>query len=254
MKIFAIANQKGGAGKTTLSVHLAAALARDHSVLVVDADQQGSLSKAMGIDTDAEITLADVMLAPKDYALADATLTTAWGFSLVPADIQLAHKERRPDLGDETLLKRLLAAVDYDFVLIDCPPSAGLLTVNALAAADGVIIPTTATSFSLRGFAELLTTIETVQTHFNPDLTIATVVVNALESDSDSAAYLEELRQFVEPGQLFDPPIPRWTIFRRAIDTNTPLHDLAQTSAGRKLYADRASDLVDSLTERITHV
>lgn len=251
MKIIALANQKGGVGKTTLSVHLAAALAREHRVLAVDADQQASLSKAMQVFDEDKPTLADALLDPKTTPL--PVVPTSWGFDVVPADIQLAQKERRPELGDETLLKRLLAPLPYDFVLIDCPPSLGLLTVNALAAADAVVVVTESTSMALEGVDELLVTIDSVREHYNPALVVETAVVNAMEKDRDSALYFNQVADFFEPGVVFSPAIPRYVVFRRAIDTGTTLTNLAQTGQGRKEKADLASSLIDSLAERISN-
>jgi len=256
MKTIAVANQKGGVGKTTVTLLLASALAQKHRVLVVDADPQASLPKVMEIDTAERATLADYMLEPAALELVDVTTPSAWGFDVIPTDVALALKESRKTTADEFLLRKLLAGGEsrYDFVLIDCPPSLGSMTVNAFTAADSLLVVTEPARLALEGLSDLLQTCDVVQEHFNPALSIDTVVVNGMDSATASAERLAELRSGFDDGVVFERPIPNWVAIRETVEASRNLYAVAGTSWGRKRKANEAVRLFDELAERIANV
>lgn len=176
-RIFCIANQKGGVGKTTTSVNLAAGLAaQGQRVLLVDLDPQGNATMGSGIDKRAlRLSVYHVLIGQAGVAQVRAR-SESGGFDVLPSNRELAGAEvELVDLDDrETRLKSALAAVvsDYDFVLVDCPPSLSMLTLNGLCAAHGVIIPMQCEYFALEGLADLVNTIKRVAANLNPDLTV----------------------------------------------------------------------------------
>ena len=176
-RIFCIANQKGGVGKTTTSVNLAAGLAaQGQRVLLVDLDPQGNATMGSGIDKRAlRLSVYHALIGQAAVAQARAR-SDSGGFDVLPSNRELAGAEvELVDLDDrETRLKSALAAVvsDYDFVLVDCPPSLSMLTLNGLCAAHGVVIPMQCEYFALEGLADLVNTIKRVAANLNPDLTV----------------------------------------------------------------------------------
>ncbi len=180
-RIIAFANQKGGVGKTTTAVNLAAALAQaPRKVLLVDIDPQGNATMGAGVDKRAlENSVTEVLLG--ECAPRDALLATAEGYDLLPGngDLTAVEIQLMDAAGREGKLKAALAALDgnhYDYILIDCPPSLSLLTLNALAAADGVIVPMQCEYYALEGLSALIETIEALKHKLNPRLEIFGVV------------------------------------------------------------------------------
>lgn len=213
-RILAIANRKGGVGKTTTAVNIATAMAAaGRKVLVVDLDPQGNASTSMGIDKKgANISSYEVLLGLKK--LTDAVVwTDVPNFSMVPsssnlaaAEIELVGMENR-----EFALKRALQrdAVNYDYILIDCPPSLSLITVNALAAADGVIVPLQCEFLALEGVADLIKNINIVKKNFNPKLMLHGVVLTMYDKRNNLTQMVEDdVRNFFGK-KVYDTVIPR---------------------------------------------
>jgi chromosome partitioning protein len=180
-RIITVANQKGGVGKTTTAINLAASVAsRGHRVLLVDFDPQGNASSGVGYPrARVELSIYDALIG--DVELADTIrpteITTLWVVpattDLVGAEIELIGAERR----EQKLATRLASVADrYDFIIIDCPPSLGMLTLNALVAADGVIVPMQAEYFALEGLSALIATIERIKSAYNPRLVVEGVL------------------------------------------------------------------------------
>ncbi len=213
-RIVAVANQKGGVGKTTTAINLAASVAsRGHRVLLVDFDPQGNASSGVGWPRDrveksiydalvGECTMAEVIQPTDVSTLFVAPATT----DLVGAEIELISAERR-----ERVLADALAPIvaDYEYVVIDCPPSLGMLTLNALVAADGVVVPMQAEYFALEGLSALTSTIEKIKAAYNPHLTIDGVLFTMFDARLSVANQVKsEVAQFFGD-KVFTETVPR---------------------------------------------
>lgn len=212
MKI-AIANQKGGVGKTTTAINLATALAAaGKSVLLLDMDAQGNASTGLGIDRRArDCSIYDVILG--EASIAEATLPTAVpGLSIVPSTSALAGAEVEL-VGLDRRNRRLADAIDvapaYDFILTDCPPSLGLLTLNALTATDAVLVPLQCEFFALEGLSQLLDTIERVRSGLNPVLQLLGIVLTMADRRNRLSEQVVADVRAVMGAQVFETTIPR---------------------------------------------
>jgi chromosome partitioning protein len=212
-RVYALAQQKGGVGKTTTAINLGAALKeRGRRVLLVDLDPQGALSAGLGLDPLAlDRTIYDVLRNAR-ADLTSAIRSTEAGLDLAPANIDLAAAEIElvSEPGREQILKGKLAPVGdaYDYILIDCPPSLSLLTLNALTAAGGVIIPVQTQYFALRGMDLLFNTVEKVRARLNPKLKITGILPTMYDARTTHAReVLEELRETYGK-QVFNTAIP----------------------------------------------
>jgi chromosome partitioning protein len=218
VETYAIANQKGGVGKTTITLALAGELARrGAAVLVVDLDPQASATKVLGVDVDERPTVADVMLEPGRFSLGDVLVATEWGFTLAPAETALASRESRRATADEFVLRRHLHELDArDVVLIDCPPSLGLLTINALTAASQLIVVTEPSFLALQGIKELLDTYDLIREHYNHGLELAGVIVNRWERTIEHRRGVAEIERYFGDGLAWQPYLPKRTALQDA--------------------------------------
>ncbi len=250
-RILTIANQKGGVGKTTTAVNLAASLAAaEHRTLLIDVDPQGNAGSALGIRRDdAERSVYEVLI--DGLPLRDAVRKTELKFlDLVPASRHLvgAELELADVEGRESRLKRAVdeIASAYEYVIIDCPPSLGLLTLNGLVAAEGVMIPLQCEYYALEGLADVLKTIELVRTSANPGLKVDGIVLTMFSANNLSNQVADEIRRTFSH-QVFETVIPRNVRLSEAPSHGKPilLYDIA--SKGCQSYLDLAREVTARL-------
>ena len=248
--VLAMCNQKGGVGKTTSTINLGAALAEyGRRVLLVDFDPQGALSVGLGVQPHELDTTIYNLIMERSVTIDDVIRpTTVEGLDLLPSNIDLSAAEVQlvTEVGREQTLGRTLAPAleDYDYVLVDCQPSLGLLTVNALACADGVLIPLECEYFSLRGVALLMDTIEKVQDRLNPKLEITGIL--ATMYDPRTLHTREVMARVVEAfGELvFDTVINRTVRFPETTVAGEPITRWASKSAGAEAYRALAREVI----------
>ncbi|WP_447003361.1 ParA family protein [Saccharothrix isguenensis] len=249
-KILAVCNQKGGVGKTTSTINLGAALSEyGRRVLLVDFDPQGALSVGLGVHPhQLDQTIYNVIME-RNVAVGDVIMQTpVEGMDLLPSNIDLSAAEIQlvSEVGREHTLVRTLRPVieHYDYVLVDCQPSLGLLTVNALAAADGVLIPLECEFFSLRGVALLIDTIEKVRERLNPKLEITGIL--ATMYDPRTLHSREVMARVVEAfgDVVFDTVINRTVRFPETTVAGEPITSWAPRSAGAKAYRALAREVI----------
>lgn len=247
-RIIAVANQKGGVGKTTTAVNLAAALAEaGRKVLLVDLDPQGNATMASGVDKqDAHPTGCEVLL--EEAPIEDAIVRTEAGFDLLPGnrDLTAAELKLMDAIARETRLKEQLdkVASRYQLILIDCPPSLHLLTLNALAAADGVLIPVQCEYFALEGLTSLLDTVAAVQKRLNPELEIDGLLRTMYDIrnnlGNDVSAQLG--KHFGD--QLLRTVIPRNVRLAEAPSHGQPINLYDRSSRGAVAYLGLAGEMI----------
>lgn len=247
-QIIACANQKGGVGKTTTVVNLATYLAlAGESVLVVDLDPQGNTTSGFGLDR-AEIQHSVYEAIIDDTHVENLVVATIVpGLSIVPSSISLAgaEVELAPLPQRERRLTRILTEIvaAYDYILLDCPPSLGLLTVNALTAADAVIIPIQCEYYALEGLSQLIATINLVRNHLNPDLAIQGVVLTMYDPRTNLSAEVDaEVRKHLGAA-VFDTVIPRSVRLSEAPSYGLPIALYRPDSKGAEAYAALAVEL-----------
>nr|WP_205906791.1 ParA family protein [Corynebacterium stationis] len=249
--VISMCNQKGGVGKTTSTINMGACLADyGRKVLLVDLDPQGALSAGLGLNhNDIEDTIYDVMLDSQTSIHSAIVRTDVPGLDLVPANIDLSAAEIQMvnEVGREHTLARALRPVmkDYDFIIIDCQPSLGLLTVNALACSHGVIIPMECEFFSLRGLALLTDTVEKVAERINFDLEVIGILVTMFDRRTKHAR--EVMSRVVEyfDEKVFDTVITRTVRFPETSVAGEPITTWAPSSQAAKQYRDLAAEVIE---------
>jgi len=249
-RVIALCNQKGGVGKTTSAINLGAALAElGRRVLLVDFDPQGALSAGLGVQPHQLDRTSYNLLMERNVNIEDVLLKTAVpGIDLLPSNIDLSAAEIQlvGEVAREQTLARVLAPVrdGYDFVLIDCQPSLGLLTVNALTAAHGVIIPLECEFFSLRGVALLIDTIEKVQHRLNPELKLDGILATMYDGRTlhGREVFSRVLEAFGDT--VFDTVISRTVRFPETTVAGEPITSWAPSSAGAKAYRNLAREVI----------
>ncbi len=254
-RIFCIANQKGGVGKTTTTVNLAAGLAQvDQRVLVVDLDPQGNATMGSGVDKrKLSRSVYDVLLSQADI-VASRQVSPGGGYHVLGANRELAGAEvELVDLDQrERRLKRALAAVadDYDFVLIDCPPSLSLLTLNGLCAAHGVIVPMQCEYFALEGLSDLVNTIKQVHANLNPELQIIGLLRVMFDPRVTLQQQVSEQLRAHFGDKVFDTVIPRNVRLAEAPSYGQPGVVFDPSSKGALAFVEFARELVRRLAPK----
>ncbi len=247
-RVISFSNQKGGVGKTTTCVNLAAYLATmGKKVLLIDLDPQGNATTGLGFSKNLKKTVYGILIdgeGVQGYALP----TALEGLSLLPSTIDLAGAEVELvyKKGRERILKGALDAVkgDYDYIFLDCPPSLGLLTINALTASDGVVIPIQSEYYALEGLSQLINSIRLVRSHLNPRLEVEGVVLTMYDGRSLIAREIAaEIRKFFTK-KLYDTVIPRNVRLAEAPSHGKPivLHDAK--CAGARAYCALAEEFL----------
>jgi chromosome partitioning protein len=248
-RVIAIANQKGGVGKTTTTVNLSACLAvKGQRVLTIDIDPQGNTTSGLGIDkTEVRASIYDVVI--NDMPLAETAIPTCIEtLFLSPSNIHLAGAEVElvSVISREMRLKSAIEEVkgQYDFILIDCPPSLGLLTVNALTAADTILVPIQCEYYALEGLSQLMNTVRIVQKHLNPDLKVEGVVLTMFDARTNlSLQVVDEVKKYFG-NQVYRTIIPRNVRLSEAPSFGLPIILYDAKSKGAESYLELAEEVI----------
>ena len=250
-KAIAIFNQKGGVGKTTTNINLAACLAlKGKKVLILDIDPQGNTTSGIGISKrNLKNTIYNILI-DKNYDPRKAIIkTSVRNLDLIPASVDLAGAEvELVDLeGRESTLKKGLDKVkaDYDYIFIDCPPSLGLLTINSLTAVDSVLIPIQCEFYALEGVTMLMNTIQLVQRNLNPALKLEGVLMTMYDSRTNlSQEVVEEVQKYFK-AKMYNTIIPRNVRLSEAPSHGQPVIDYDAKSKGAQVYMELANEVLE---------
>lgn len=249
-KIIAVANQKGGVGKTTTSINLSAALAElGKKVLLMDCDPQGNATSGLGIAKDElELSIYDALV--NDADINDIIISTEFGLDIVPAVMDLAGAEvELVNMEDKQYrLKKAVAAIKdkYDYILMDCPPSLGHVTLNALTAADSVLLPLQCEFYALEGLSQLLSTVQLVQEQLNDSLRIEGLVLTMYDSRTNLAEQVVEEVKTHFPDMVYATKIPRNVRLSEAPSFGKPIFAYAASSKGAQAYMSLAEEVVEN--------
>lgn len=247
-KIISFANQKGGVGKTTSAVNVAASLGiLGHKVLLIDLDPQGNATSGVGVSKKTlKKNVQDILVSGADVN--EVIIETKFdNLSIVPANITLANAEFQlfDEENAQTELKKALSEVKdkYDYIIIDCPPSLGMLTVNALSASDGVIIPMQCEFYALEGLSQLMITVSRIKQYYNSNLTVTGILITMYNKRLLlSMQVMAELRKHYNE-KLFDTCISRNVKLSEAPGFGMPVYYHDKTSKGSQEYMDVAAEL-----------
>lgn len=248
-RIISVANQKGGVGKTTTSVNLGACLAYlGKKVLLVDIDPQGNATSGVGIDkADVDSCIYDVLVEDAN-AKNVVKPTDVENLYMIPATIQLAGAEIElvPTISREVRLRRALESIEsmYDYIIIDCPPSLGLLTINALTASNSVLIPVQCEYYALEGLSQLLNTVRLVQKHLNTELMIEGVLLTMLDARTNlGIQVIDEVKKYFQD-KVYQSVIPRNIRLSEAPSHGKPIIIYDPKSRGAEVYLDLAKEVM----------
>lgn len=254
-RVIAVANQKGGVGKTTTSVNLSACLAEaGKRVLLIDIDPQGNATSGLGVDRKSvKASVYDLLL--EDMSPLDAMVPTGTdGLFVVPATMDLAGAEIElvPRISRENRLKRVLDPVkdQFDFILMDCPPSLGLLTINALTAADSILIPIQCEYYALEGLSQLMDTFRLVREALNTALEVEGVVLTMFDGRTNlSIQVVEDVKRFFR-GKVYRTIITRNVRLSEAPSHGLPITAYDPKSKGAEAYTELAREVIEHVEER----
>lgn len=249
-KVIAVTNQKGGVGKTTTTVNLSAILAeKGFKTIIIDSDPQGNSTSSLGINKKLETSLYDVLI-DEDTKIKDTLKKTdIYNLEICPSNINLAGAEVElvSLMSREQRLRNQLDTIrdEYDYILIDCPPSLGLITLNALTAADSVLIPIQCEYFALEGLAQLSNTINLVKKHLNRKLELEGAVLTMYDSRTNlSNSVVNEVKEYFK-GNVFKTAIPRNVKLSEAPSYGMPINTYDAKSSGAQAYYKLADELVE---------
>lgn len=249
-RVIAIANQKGGVGKTTTAINLSACLAEaEKKVLTIDLDPQGNMTSGLGVDkNEVENTVYELMLDECSIkeSMAD---TVVEGMKVIPSNVNLAGAEIEL-LGineKEYILKNAVDYIkdDYDFIIIDCPPSLNMLTINAMTTADSVLVPIQCEYYALEGLSQLMHTIDLVQQRLNPNLTIDGVVFTMYDVRTNLSVQVVESVKSNLDSHIYDTLIPRNIRLAEAPSHGLPINMYDSKSAGAESYRSLAKEVMN---------